>query len=153
MSNSKKQSESAKARKQEIVEEFIAFCQERDLSGDWAKYVSRTGDKLNRTEIANELTFSRSVWGSNAELAEKLREQEEKLRERAVLSLITEKDTKSIKAESDRKDRSLGQSQSRVKSLEQQLAAVTAERDDLRRRVERLEFLEHHMTNSGRVPY
>ena len=144
---------SAKSRKEEIVEEFVAFIHERDTCQDWPKYVSRTGDKLNRTEIANELSFARSVWGSNEGLQNRLVDQEERLRKDGILSPIKEKDTKSLKAESDRKDRSLGQSQSRVKSLEQQLAAVTAERDDLKRRLDRLEFLEHHMATNGRLPH
>jgi DNA repair exonuclease SbcCD ATPase subunit len=144
---------SAQARKKEIVDEFTAWENEREISDDWGKYIARTGDKLNRTEIATELCFARSAWTSNKELQNKLVELEEKLRREGKLTLVKEKDTKSFKAESDRKDRSLGQSNSRVKALEQQLAAVTVERDDLKRRVDRLEFLEHHMATNGRLPY
>ena len=152
MSDKQDKNESARSRKEQIVDDFEAFCDERDASGDWQKYVARGGDKLNRTEIAKELGFARSVWGSNDVLSEKLNEREAVLRSKDILTSIQEVDTKSIKAESDRRGRFLSQSNSRVKSLEQQLAAVTVERDDLKRRVDRLEFLEHHMMTTGRVP-
>jgi cell division protein FtsB len=144
---------SAQARKKEIVDDFDDWEVERWESDDWGKYISTAGDKLNRSEIASEVCFARSAWTSNDELQRKLLLLEEKLREKGILTPIKEKDAKSFKAESDRKDRSLGQSNSRVKALEQQLAAVTAERDDLKRRVDRLEFLEHHMATNGRVPH
>lgn len=150
---SEKKGQSAQVRKQQILDQFTGWSAEREAAGDWSKYISRTGDKLNRSEIANELNFARSTWTANEKLREKLFEKEEELRKEGKLTSVEEKDAKSFKAESNRKDKSLGQSNSRVKALEQQLAAVSAERDDLRRRVDQLEFLEHHMSTSGRVPH
>ncbi len=151
--SSEKKGQSAQDRKQQILDQFTDWLKEREAADDWSKYIFRTGDKLNRSEIASELNFSRSTWTANEKLRAKLIEKEEKLRKEGKLTSVQEKDAKSFKAESDRKDKSLGQSNSRVKTLEQQLAAVTAERDDLRRRVDRLEFLEHHMARSGRVAH
>ena len=150
---SEKKGLSAQERKQQILDKFTGWLLEREAADDWSKYIFRTGDKLNRSEIAKELNFSRSTWTANEKLQEKLFEKEEELRKEGKLTSVEEKHAKSLKAESDRKDKSLGQSNSRVKALEQQLAAVTAERDDLKRRVDRLEFLEHHMSTNGRVPH
>ena len=151
--NSEKKGQSAQDRKQQILDQFTDWLKEREAADDWSKYILGTGDKLNRSEIATKLNFSRSTWTANKELLELLSEKEEELRTDGKLTSVRKKDAKSFKAESDRKDKSLGQSNSRVKALEQQLAAVTAERDDLRRRVDRLEFLEKHMATSGRVAH
>lgn len=153
MSNDKKKQKSAQERKKEIVDIFEDFCDERKVCGDWETYIATRGDRLNQKKIAEKLKFARSAWTSNGELKETLLKKEEGLRADGILSASKEKITKSIKAESDRKNRSLDQRNARVKSLEQQLAAMTAERDDLQRRVDRLEFLEHHMTTTGRVPH
>jgi len=151
MNGEKKQS--AQDRKAQILADFLSWTDMREAEGDWEKYIYKTGDKLNRSEIAKELCFARSAWTSNKELQNKLIELEERLRKEGKLRPAKEKDANSFKAESARKDRSLGQSQSRIKALEQQNAALIAERDDLKRRVDRLEFLEHHMTTNGRVPH
>jgi DNA repair exonuclease SbcCD ATPase subunit len=150
---SEKKGLSAQERKQQILDQFKGWIEEREAADDWSKYTFRTGDKLNRSEIAEELSFARSAWTSNKELQNKLLELEKTLRNEGKLQQLKEKDVAAVKAESDRTSRTLGKSQSRVKNLEQQLAAVTAERDDLRRRVDRLEFLEHHMATNGRVAH
>ncbi len=132
---------------------FAQWLVERAEAVDWEKYTSKTGDKLNRSEIATELNFSRSVMGQNPVIKESLLEMENQLRERGLLRAVGKLDPKAIRAESDRRQQSLGRTQSRVKALEQQVAALTAERDDLKRRVDRLEFLDHHMSTKGRVPH
>jgi hypothetical protein len=129
------------------------WARERRAAGDWDRYLSKSGDKLNRTEIAAECGFARSALGTNGRLQRFLRRLERILRKNNILKSVEKLDANSIKAESDRKDTALGRTRSRVKVLEQQLAAITAERDDLRRRLDRLEFLENNMAKTGRVPH
>ncbi|WP_449288415.1 VPA1267 family protein [Marinobacter salarius] len=132
---------------------FRDWVRERKAAGDWDRYLSSSMDKLNRSEIAAECGFARSALGSNPRLKRFLRRVEKVLRKRGILKPVEKIDANSVKAESDSKDRTLGRTRSRVKTLEQQLAAVTVERDDLRRRLDRLEFLEYNMAKTGRVPH
>ena len=70
MNGEKKQS--ARDRKAQILADFLSWTDMREAEGDWEKYIYKTGDKLNRSEIAKELCFARSAWTSNKELQNKL---------------------------------------------------------------------------------
>lgn len=131
---------------------FSRWVNDREAANDWNRYISKDGDKLNRTEIAAECGFGRSALGQNPQLTRELKRTEEELRKRRILRVGMEPDPASIKAESDRKQQNLGRSNSRVKALEQQVAALVAERDDLKNRIKKLEFLDFHLTSQGRFP-
>lgn len=68
----------------ENIEKFRKWIEERRAANDWVDYVH--GNKLNRTEIANECIFSASALRQNPAIKKELKELEGELRDDGVLA-------------------------------------------------------------------
>lgn len=110
---------------------------------------------LHRGDIAKEIGFCKSVLAQNPEVREELRALEERLRDREVLppkvppELVNE-EIAPVASEETGQRRALDQN--RMRRLEQDVAALRAERDLWRGRAERYEALDRILMSSGRVP-
>lgn len=117
----------------------------RDSMSD-QDYVDITlGSKLNRTRIAEQCGFAKSVLGSNRTIKLGLITLEDGLRKRLVLPPLTEKGEKEEKAPKILQREALkdAREQSRVPGLEQRIVELEAEIEALRAEKGRLsEFAE-----------
>lgn len=132
---------------------------ERDRVGDWDSYVR--GGRINRSEVAKECNFGRSAWQQNEGLANALKTLEARLADSGTLeecALDVDGLADEVKAEigaaEDRANRAMagrGALQKRVKTLEEQNAALRAENRDLIDRLRRSVFAEQHLAETGRM--
>lgn len=139
------------------LQRFKAWISERDAAGDWADYVR--GDKLNRSEIAVECGFSLSVVRQNPAVKETLEALEKHLRAKGILTPTKgTQNTSNIVSENSTSlavDRrimaSKAKADARVKTLEEQNAALRAEVQDLREKLKRYKHLDDHLCKTGRL--
>lgn len=132
---------------------------ERDRVGDWDRYVR--GGRINRSEVAKECNFGRSAWQQNEGLANTLRTLEARLADSGTLEGrpldvggLAEEVKAEIGAAEDRANRAMvgrGALQKRVKTLEEQNAALRAENRDLIDRLRRSAFAQQHLAETGRM--
>ena len=143
----------------QAVSRLEVWIAEHDRAGDWDKYVR--GGKVNRSEIAKECDFGRSAWRQNEGLAHALKTLEARLAERGILEESTvdlDSLADNVKAEigaavtrANRAMAARGSLQKRVKTLEEQNAALRAEIRDLTDRLRRTAFAEQHLAETGRM--
>lgn len=132
---------------------------ERDRVGDWDRYVR--GGRINRSEVAKECDFGRSAWQQNDGLANALKTLEARLADGGILEGcpldvggLAEEVKAEIGAAEDRANRAMvgrGALQKRVKTLEEQNAALRAENRDLIDRLRRSAFAQQHLAETGRM--
>lgn len=143
----------------QAVSRLDAWIAERDRVGDWDSYVR--GGKVNRSEVAKECDFGRSAWRQNEGLANALKTLEARLAKCGLLegstldpSSLTEAVKAEIGAAENRANRAMaarGSLQKRVKTLEEQNAALRAQNRDLADRLRRSAFAEQHLAETGRM--
>lgn len=137
------------------IAKFEAWVDERKAAGDWSDYIR--GAQLNRTEIANECSFAKSVLRQNPSVKAALGALEDELRHAGTLP--------TLKSESPPQEVSEGsesvvasriasineRTEKRVKVLEEQNAALKAELIELREKIKRYALIEKHLTETGRM--
>jgi tRNA(Phe) wybutosine-synthesizing methylase Tyw3 len=140
----------------ENIAKFNAWVEERRSAEDWKDYV-RAGRMLNRTEIANECGFAKSVLRQNPTVKTILEVLEEELIDSGILSR-NDNNEGSIEASQlsgraiDQRIISInGKAEQRIKVLEEQNAALKAEVMELRSKIKRFELIEKHLTETGRM--
>lgn len=144
---------SSAIRKDDIVAVFEGWIAERRAAGDWADYVRR--GCLNRTVIAAELGFARSVWGSNPMLRALLLQIENELRTNGTLPAETPKLSDAVDVPSaaslsaGRRNPSDAQ---QMKRLQSENAAMKAELEEMRTRLERYKLMDEILGETGRLP-
>lgn len=134
------------------------WIEERNCAGDWSNYIR--GGKINRSEMASECGFARSTLSSNGELAGVLEAAEEDLVARGLIArrVHVEKlpdDVRSIvgaaEKRADAAQAARGTLERRVKTLEEQNAALRAANRDLNEKLRRSAFAEQHLADTGRL--
>ena len=137
--------------KQEIVVSFIHWFKSKDLE-ELKQYVRRGA--LNRSEIAKELGFARSVWGSNKRLAKALRGADKRLKIGLGISVDVSDSDNSEKVEPKR-DRSAAKNREqsqRIRQLETKVADLTEKLRVANEKLEKFEAYEEYIFQTGRAP-
>ena len=157
----------------QYVERFKSWIVERESAGDWDDYVRF--DKLNRSEIAKECDFLRSVFRTNPGVERTLVDLEARLRAEGVLPAVggsvvasgTDPGSGNADLESGRVvavgepaaelalRRAIGakaNAEKRAKALEAQNATLRAEVNHLRDQVRKLNFMDDQLARTGRLP-
>lgn len=144
----------------ENVERFRAWIKERDRTNDWADYTR--GDKLSRTDIAHECGFAVSVLRQNPSVKAELSALEKRLRSIGLLDAVdpdveigsrlkTPEEIKSEKAANRRAQIAKAGIEQRVKTLEEQNAALKAQVSQLQDLLTKYKFLADHLFKTGRL--
>lgn len=136
---------------------FNAWIAEREAAADWPDYI-RQG-KLNRSEIASECGFALSVVRQNPAVKTALEALETRLLASGVLqdskaapkAVIEAADAATVQAADLRILSSKASAERRVKSVEEQNAALKAENRDLREQLKEYKFLDEHLASTGRL--
>ncbi|MCK9985362.1 MAG: hypothetical protein AzoDbin1_01834 [Azoarcus sp.] len=138
------------------VQKFEGWVAERDAAGDWHDYVRR--GKLNRSEIAAECGFARSVFGSNPDLKVALDTLDRRLCDQGLIAdgnIVVGASGDAAEASMQAADRRVmaarAKAEARVKALEEQNAALKAEIRDLRDQLSRFKHLDDHLGRTGRL--
>lgn len=135
---------------------FQSWIAERENANDWHDYLR--GEKLNRSEIANECGFSLSVLRQNPGVKNALQALEARLADLGItqppqctLGVANEVATASHEVVDKRIMAAKGRAEARVKELEVQNAALKAEVSSLRECLRRFEQLDDHLGRTGRL--
>lgn len=139
----------------ENLKRFESWSAEREAAGDWADYI-RQG-QLNRTEVAAECGFAKSVLRQNPSVKVALEALEACLRARGTLPPA--KGEKSPQTRDEEASASVerrivtlnNRSEQRVKALEEQNAALRAEVLELREQLKRYQMIDDHLAQTGRM--
>lgn len=133
----------------ENIARFNAWIQEHEISDDWPSYVR--GVKLNRTEIAKECQFSKSVLQQNPDVKNELNKLEINLRERGILPKEVAKKITTELPQRDTQRLKNKINASRLNRLEQEKTALHAELKHLKSVLERHKLVDEIMADTGRV--
>ena len=137
------------------VGKFQKWVSEREAAGDWADYI-RQG-KLNRTEVAAECGFAKSVLRQNPAVKPALEALEARLYAAGILPPT--KANKAPHSASEAASAAVDQrvvtinsrNEQRVKALEEQNAALRAELRELREQLKRYKMIDEHLAQTGRM--
>lgn len=129
----------------ENVRRFEEWIADRSAAGDWASYIN--ANRLNRTEIAKECGFAKSVLLQNPVVKTRLERLESEL---ATQGLLTQQPKQSLSEV--RASEALERSRRRVNQLEQQNHTLSAENDALKDKLRQLGVLDELLCESGRLP-
>lgn len=132
----------------ENLEKFRKWIAERREAQDWVDYVH--GNKLNRTEIANECVFAASALRQNPAIKKELKELEDELRGTGVIAERVHHDA-SAAAAKKRNDRSSSLDRERIKQLEERNAGLQAEVNALKDSLKKFELFDRHLAGTGRA--
>ena len=140
----------------ENIAKFQSWVAERWTSNDWQYYLR--GGKLNRSEIATECTFAKSVLQQNPVVKQALQDLEAQLESRGIIhrsqtsfEAANEAAGASAMAIDKRVMAATSKAEARVKVLEEQNAALKAEVCDLREQLRRYDHLDDHLGRTGRL--
>jgi len=139
------------------VKKLNAWIVERMANGDWHDYIR--GNKLNRSEIAKECNFARSVFGQNPEVERILADLETKLRYDNILptllsaSIDAPGSTRATPEERtlDTAAKKVAELAERVQQLETEKATLRAKVDELQNSLRRYGLWERHIHETGRL--
>jgi hypothetical protein len=136
------------------VSRFLGWVAERDAARDWQDYVR--GGRLNRSEIAGECNFALSVLRQNPRVRAALDGLETRLRDSGELPASlqasgTSSDKKSVDAVEQRITRATSRMDIRLKTLEEQNAALRAEVESLRSQLAKYKLISEHLEETGRL--
>ncbi len=132
------------------LQKFENWIEDRDKANDWADYI-RAG-KLNRTEVAAECAFGTPAFRQNPAIAQALEALEARLHASGVtMPATTPVDEATVQAANLRLLSSKSIAERRVKSVEEQNAALKAEVNDLKQRLKQYKFLDEHLATTGRM--
>lgn len=140
----------------ENITKFQSWVAERWASNDWQNYLRR--GKLNRSEIAAECTFAKSVLQQNPVVKQALQDLETQLESRGIIhrsqtafEASNEAASASAMAIDKRVMAAKSKAEARVKALEEQNAALKAEVSDLREQLRHYDHLDDHLGRTGRL--
>lgn len=146
------------------LKRFEAWVAERDRAGDWRSYVR--GNRLNRTDIALDCGFAKSVLRQNPSVGLLLASIEERLAKDGVLSPLSasddaheklrrpsqsEGDARAAQVTLARAMAAKTAAERRAKGLEEQNAALRAEVRELRASLNQHRLMEEHLALTGRL--
>lgn len=136
------------------VGRFLEWIAERDAAQDWQDY--ERGGKLNRTEIAGECEFALSVLRQNPGVRKALEALEKRLKSSGQLAASHQAggdggDEESVNAVERRIARAESAKAIRLKTLEEQNAALRAEVEDLRSLLAKYKLISEHLEETGRL--
>jgi len=142
------------------TERFRAWVEERDRANDWTDYTR--GDKLSRSDIAQECGFAVSVLRQNPAVKAELETLERRLRTLTVLGtaqaengtqagLESAEEVRSDRAANRRIQVAKASAEQRVKTLEEQNASLRAEVVQLREQLKKYKIIEDHLAATGRL--
>ena len=139
------------------LQKLIDWIETRYRASDWDDYI-RSG-KLNKSEIAAECGFARSVFAQNPALKSTLEALEKELHGKGILDAIKAAQyTTKVVAEdltsdslNSRTMADKAKAEARVKSLEELNAALKAEVHDLREQLTRFKHLDDNLMKTGRL--
>lgn len=136
------------------IAKFEVWASERHTAGDWADYM-RQG-QLNRTEVAAECGFAKSVLRQNPAVKAALEALEARLRAEGTLPSKGEKSPQTqdeaASASVDRRVVTINnRTEQRVNALEEQNAALRAEVRELREQLKRYRMIDDHLAQTGRM--
>ncbi len=135
---------------EENCKKLCAWIKERWACKDWQTY-SR-GGKLNRSEIAKECAFARSVFVQNPKVGRLLADLEATLREQDILAPVAVAPDATASGIATRIDAlKLVEHARRVEQLEMDKASLLAEVAELKRSVKQHDIWERYMQETGRV--
>lgn len=137
------------------LDRFRAWVAEREAGSDWADYIHQ--GQLNRTEVAAECGFAKSVLRQNPAVKTALETLEARLLAEGILPPGKGKkpphsQDESATASVDRRVATLNnRTEQRVKFLEEQNAALRAEVMELREQLKRYQIIDDHLAQTGRM--
>ena len=139
----------------ENLKRFESWSAERESAGDWSDYL-RQG-QLNRTEVAAECGFAKSVLRQNPAVKTALEALEGRLRAEGTLPPV--KGERPPQTQDEASSASVGRrivtinsrTEQRVKALEEQNAALRAEVLELREQIKRYRMIDDHLAHTGRM--
>lgn len=121
---------------------------DRNRLDDWADYL-RDG-ALNRSLVAGELGMTRSSLYTNPAIKSLIDNLEWSLRGAGKIpeAKATTPDTQ---AASEREEKHAAELETRLKALEERNATLVAENRELKRKFERYQMIEDHLSHTGRL--
>ena len=131
----------------ENLKKFETWVEERQAANDWTSYLR--GNQLNRTEIARECAFAASVLRQNPAVKSALDSLESDLRQQGLIQ--HEIQDPAERSAQRRALQASGRDKERIKSLEEQNAALKAEVDALKQTLKRYELFDQHLAQTGRI--
>lgn len=137
------------------IAKFKAWVVERITAGDWSNYI-RQG-QLNRTEVAAECGFAKSVLRQNPSVKRKLERLERRLRRTGILPLDSHEKTVRSSSEAALEAVELrvmvnhSHTEKRVKALEERNAALLAQVRELETRLRNYRHIDEHLGQTGRM--
>lgn len=129
------------------IEKWRAWVRKRRACGDWVSFAR--GNLLCRADIARECSFAVSVLRQNPVIERELAALEAELRRGHILG--TSRVGATRRGLRNRALRTGGRDRGRVKSLEQENAVLKAEIEEIKKRLERYEFLDQQLLETGRL--
>lgn len=124
---------------------FEAWIMEHYHADDWPSYVR--GGKLNRSEIARECGFAKSVFGQNPKVKEALAAVERDLTKRGILR------PGGNEAAADRQaSAAISRLRQRLNQLEQQNHELRAQLDEAKETLRRYALMDEFLQKTGRCP-
>jgi len=132
----------------ENVGRFEAWTREHRERGDWPRD-ARSG-KLNRSEIAAECGFGRSVFGQNPAVRDLLFKLEDDLRREGIL-LAPCTGTTQVEKSTGRDARTIAIQERRIRDLEAERRSLRERVDELERLLPRYDLIDRHMRETGRL--
>lgn len=115
---------------------------------DWADYL-RDG-ALNRSLIASELAITRSSFYTNPAIKSLLDNLETRLRGSGKIPEAPPV-TPEAKAASERDEKYTAELELRLKSVEERNATLVAENRELKRKLDRYQMIDDHLSQTGRL--
>lgn len=141
------------------IQRFRNWIQERDKAGDWGDYAR--GEKLSRSDIAQECGFAVSVLRQNPTVKSELEALEARLRGAGVLCTTSVANTfleapndveeASDRAVSGRLVAAKASAEQRIKTLEETNAAQRGEIAGLRAQLKAYRHIEEHLASTGKL--
>lgn len=133
------------------LQKFEAWIKDRDAANDWADYIR--GAKLNRTEVASECGFGTPAFRQNPAISQALEALEARLRASGMTATVNRAshDAATVQAADLRILSEKASAEKRVKSVEEQNAALKAENRDLCEQLKKYKLLEEHLSTTGRL--
>lgn len=138
------------------LQRFEAFVSERNTEGDWEDYTLPNRFDLNKKMIARECDFDRKRITGNSGIKKIYDDVVNDLIEKGVLDKDerepTQKRQASVQGSTNSKERAaLKKEKETNAALEEELFQVKKDKDNLEKKLKRLEAIEQYMEATGRL--
>ena len=128
---------------------FNAWVDERLWSKDWGQYIYR--NQLNRSILARECGFAKSVLRQNPAIKKALQELEENLINMGILAKVSSKKKAKVNTKTNTIVVSSSKDKHRIKELEELNALLSSEILELKETMKRYKIFDEHLSNTGRM--